>query len=163
MKAPESQQSLPCMMRKMKALVNCVISSTQRGASWGQGVGLLPDWTSWGQEECRRGEGPGRNHPCWRPGSPWLEGGRGEPGAASCSSGQISTLSWERTHGPEGRRDVSPPLLPQTSGLDTHLDSEGLRVVELGLGAVEILVWLLMLEHKMGIGPSTRSASRIES
>ena len=103
MKAAESQQILPCMMRKMKALVNCVTSSTPRGVSWGQEVGLLPDWrTSWRQEACQIGEGQGRTHPCWRPGSPWLEGGRGEPWAASCSSGQLSTSSLERTRGPEG-------------------------------------------------------------
>ena len=148
----------------MQALGSCVISLTQGGVSCGQEVGLLPDWTSWREEGCRRGEGPGRNRPCRRPGwSPWLEGERGEPGAASCSSYPLSTSPGGRAHGLEGRRGASPHLLPQTSGLGTRLDPEGLKVLELGLGAAEILVWPLMLEYKMGIGPSTKSSSRIES
>ena len=143
--------------------MSCVTSSSPRGVSWGQEVDLLPDWrTSWRQEACQIGEGPGRNHPCWRPGSPWLEGGRGEPWAASCSSGQLSTSSWERTRGPEGRGEVSQHLLQLETDLGTHLDTGAQMVAEPYLGVAEILFWLLMREHKTDKGPSTRSFARIE-
>ena len=150
----------------MQALGSCVISWIQEGVSCGQEVDLLPDWTSWKEEEegCRRGEGPGRTRPCRRPGrSPCLEGELGEPGAASCSSYPLSTSPGGRAHGLEGRRGASPHLLPQTSGLGTRLDPEELKVLELGLGPAEILAWPLMLEYRMGRGPSIESSSRIES